>query len=205
MDKIGWGFFLESRIFLSSKKSSFPSREFLPRVENILIESRLFSSSPDFFAGSRIFSSSREYPTCHVVICHQNDQTIRRSAICWLRSFFIHRFCSSGCWRTCCGGLGEVSVVYTGLYFPYRTLHNFRKRQKYGIYTRSLGRLCWNNRSVFFGSCQRPKLFRDKSADWRPFSLLAGATKPCTSGIKLLPLFKSVLSFVVYLPAKEVH
>ena len=134
MDKIGWGFFLESRIFFSSKEFSFPSREFLPRVENIFVESRLFSSSPDFFAGSRIFSSSREYPTCHVVICHQNDQTIRRSAICWLRSFFIQRFCSSGCWRTCCGGLGEVSVVYTGLYFPYRTLHNFRKRQKYGIY-----------------------------------------------------------------------
>ena len=78
-------FYLESRIFL-------PSREYFCRVENIFAESRTISScrilttSRRFFLESRffcrieIFSSSREYPTCHAVICRQNDQTICRFA-----------------------------------------------------------------------------------------------------------------------------
>ena len=80
-------------------------REFLPRVENIFAESGIFLPSREYFCGVEnnffmsnsdnqskifsgveifcrieIFSSSREYPTCHAVICRQNDQTICRFA-----------------------------------------------------------------------------------------------------------------------------
>ena len=71
-------------IFFSSRESFFPRREFLPRVENIFAEWRIFSLSRDFF------SLSREYPACHAVICRQNDQTIWRSADLLVLSFFIH-------------------------------------------------------------------------------------------------------------------
>ena len=113
-------FFLESRIFFSSREYFFFrvgnifmesrifswSREFFHGVENLVIEtiiftscrdyfcrvenyffesnsdnqSRFFSSSRDLFVESKIFSLSREYPTCHAVSCRQNDQTIWRSA-----------------------------------------------------------------------------------------------------------------------------
>ena len=121
-------FFLESRIFFSSREYFFFesrifswSREFFHGVENLVIEtiiftscrdyfcrvenyffesnsdnqSRFFSSSRDLFVESKIFSLSREYPTCHAVSCRQNDQTIWR--ICSLRSIFIHRCRSSSC------------------------------------------------------------------------------------------------------------
>ena len=144
----------KSRIFSSS-------REFLPRVENFYLESRIFLLSREYFCRvennffmsnsdnqSRIFFWSRDFfveskffhrveNTQHVMPSFA-AKMIKQYAglqICWLRNFFIDRCRSSNCWRSC-GGLGEVSVVYTGLYFSYRTMHSSRKRQKYRIYTR---------------------------------------------------------------------
>ena len=140
--------FAESRIFLRSREQ-FLHVEFWQPVED-------FFWSRDFFVESKFFH--RVENTQHVMPSFA-AKMIKQYAglqICWLRNFFIDRCRSSNCWRSC-GGLGEVSVVYTGLYFSYRTMHSSRKRQKYGIYTRSLGRLCWNNRSVLFGfrQCQK--------------------------------------------------
>ena len=134
-------FFIESRIFTSS-------REYFCWVENIFAESRTISScrilttsrrfffwSRDFFVESKFFH--RVENTQHVMPSFA-AKMIKQYAglqICCLRNFFIDRCRSSNCWRSC-GGLGEVSVVYTGLYFSYRTMHSSRKRQKYGIYTR---------------------------------------------------------------------
>ena len=92
-------FFMESRIFSWSREFFhgvenlvietiiFTSRrDYFCRVENYFFESnsdnqsRFFSSSRDLFVESKIFSLSREYPTCHAVSCRQNDQTIWRSA-----------------------------------------------------------------------------------------------------------------------------
>ena len=85
-------FFMESRIFSWSRESchrddNFIScRDYFCRVENYFFESnsdnqsRFFPSSRDLFVESKIFSLSREYPTCHAVSCRQNDQTIWRSA-----------------------------------------------------------------------------------------------------------------------------
>ena len=92
-------FFFESRIFSWSREFFhgvenlvietiiFTScRDYFCRVENYFFESnsdsqsRFFSSSRDLFVESKIFSLSREYPTCHAVSCRQNDQTIWRSA-----------------------------------------------------------------------------------------------------------------------------
>ena len=85
-------FFMESRIFSWSREFFhgvenlvietiiFTScRDYFCRVENYFFESnsdnqsRFFSSSRDLFVESKIFSLSREYPTCHAVICRQND------------------------------------------------------------------------------------------------------------------------------------
>ena len=83
---------MESRIFSWSRESchrddNFTScRDYFCRVDNYFFESnsdnqsRFFPSSRDLFVESKIFSLSREYPTCHVVRCRQNDQTIWRSA-----------------------------------------------------------------------------------------------------------------------------
>ena len=54
---------MESRI-ISSIRTLTISRGFYPRVE-------IF-----FFSESKIFLSSREYPTYRAVICRQNDQKI---------------------------------------------------------------------------------------------------------------------------------
>ena len=99
-------FFSSQESFFRVENIFFSSREFFHGVENLVIEtiiftscrdyfcrvenyffesnsdnqSRFFSSSRDLFVESKIFSLSREYPTCHAVSCRQNDQTIWRSA-----------------------------------------------------------------------------------------------------------------------------
>ena len=72
---------MESRI-LSSR------REFLPRVENIFAESRIFSSSRNFFVEWRISSSSWEYPCRHLPPKWSNNMAVNRS-VGYVASLYI--------------------------------------------------------------------------------------------------------------------
>ena len=125
-------FFFESRKFFSQVENFFYGVENYFFDSNSDNKSRILSSSRDFFFLSRKFFHRVEN-TQHTVPSFA-AKTIKRYGslqICWLFSLFIHRCPSSSCWR--CGGLGEVSVVYTGLHFLYRTIHSSWKRQKYGM------------------------------------------------------------------------
>ena len=62
-------------IFFSSREPFFPRREFLPRVENIFAEWRIFSLSRDFFHKSRIPSM----PCRHLPPKWSNNMAICRS------------------------------------------------------------------------------------------------------------------------------
>ena len=184
--------FFESRIFF------FSSREFFHGVENLVIETIIFISCRDYFCRvenyffesnsdnqSRFFSSSRNFLESRIptMPCRQlppkwsNNMAVCRS-VAYVAFLFIVVVL-----QVADGNVEELERFLLSIQDCISHVEQCtapgNDRNMEDIH--DLGfveRLCWNNRSVFFGFRQISIIFRDKSVDWRPFALLAGAIKP---------------------------